>query len=160
MHLRSGHYPLKNMMPTIKKDSKNEIELSGCCIIVTAYDLTAQAATVATVNGTAIDSSAVDTEVKALVSAGIATDSPVVREQIRSSLINREIMLQEARRRGFRQNSRVSTTRQALSEQLLQNALLDDIVKKPIIDADAKKLMTKWQLDTKAQTHTKPVKLW
>lgn len=111
----------------------------AAALLSASFGLAAQAATVATVNGTAIDSSAVDAEVKALISAG-ATDSPALRENIKNALVNRELMLQEARRRGLDRTPEYQQRVKAFPDQLLQEYLLADIVKKnPVTDADAKK---------------------
>ncbi|EGY51808.1 SurA N-terminal domain-containing protein [Neisseria shayeganii] len=60
----------------------------------------ATAETVVTVNGTRIDSSAIDQQVKIIgeQSNGQVQDSPALRENIARRLVTRELMMQEARR--------------------------------------------------------------
>lgn len=71
--------------------------------LLLAAALTAPAAlaeTVVTVNGTRIDSSAIDDQVKIIreQSNGQVQDSPELRENIARRLVTRELMMQEARR--------------------------------------------------------------
>lgn len=110
----------------------------AAALLSASLSVPALAATVATVNGKTIDSSLVDSEVKALVSAG-ATDSPALREDIKNSLVNRELMLQEARRRGLDKTPDYQQRVKNFPDQLLQESLLADIFKKnPVTDSQAK----------------------
>ena len=63
----------------------------------------AQAESVAIVNGTSIEKQDIDQAVSYIVrsSNGQAQDTPALREDVKNRLINREIILQEAKNRGL-----------------------------------------------------------
>ena len=69
-------------------------------LLITAFSGAALAQTVATVNGTKIDSTEVDAQVQMLSreSQGQVQDSPELRQSITKRLITRTLMIQEAKR--------------------------------------------------------------
>ena len=69
-------------------------------LLITAFSGAALAQTVATVNGTKIDSAEVDAQVQMLSreSQGQVQDSPELRQSITKRLITRTLMIQEAKR--------------------------------------------------------------
>ncbi|AXK39991.1 peptidylprolyl isomerase [Crenobacter cavernae] len=110
-------------------------------VAFSALSLQAMATPVATVNGSAIDKSEVDRAVSQLVknSSGKVQDTPALREEIKGNLIAKELVLQEARRRGLDKTPQFTERLDNLREELLQSALLADIVKQnPVSDAQVK----------------------
>ncbi|TDR72981.1 peptidylprolyl isomerase [Paludibacterium purpuratum] len=101
----------------------------------------AMAESIAVVNGTSIDKSKVDQVIAQIVknSNGQAQDTPALREKIKNSLINQELMLQEAKRRGLDKTSEVQDQVAQATNGILQEALAADIVKQhPVDDAAIK----------------------
>lgn len=98
----------------------------------------ALAESVAIVNGTSIDKQDVDQAVNFIVksSNGQAQDTPALREDVKNRLINREIILQEAKRRGLEKTPEVAHQITQASQDIMQDALFADILKqRPIDDA-------------------------
>ncbi|VCU71996.1 putative parvulin-type peptidyl-prolyl cis-trans isomerase precursor [Pigmentiphaga humi] len=88
----------------------------------------------AVVNGKAIPSSRVDQFVKLLVKQG-QPDSPQLREQIRDELINREIFLQEADKRGVARQPEIQAEIELTRQTVVIRGLFNDfIAKNPITD--------------------------
>jgi peptidyl-prolyl cis-trans isomerase C len=99
----------------------------------------AQSTAVAKVNGVTIPQSRLDAIMKEMSAQG-RPDTPEVREAIKQELINREIVSQEALRRGLHKKVEVATMLEVQRQALLVNAYLQDYVKThPISDADMKK---------------------
>jgi peptidyl-prolyl cis-trans isomerase C len=93
---------------------------------------------VATVNGVAIPKTRVDMIVKAQAGRG-APDNEQVRSEIREQLIVREIITQEATRKGLAKTSDVQAQLELARQQVLWNAYIADFVKThPVNDADLK----------------------
>lgn len=92
---------------------------------------------IATVNGVAIDKKEVDQAITFLKKNNPQVqDTPAVREEVKERLINRELILQEAKRRGLEKSAEVHTQIQQATSDILQDALFADILKKkPISDA-------------------------
>lgn len=103
-------------------------------LIMTSLTSAALAQTVATVNGTKIDSTEVDAQVKMLISdsQGQVKDSPELRQNITQRLVTRTLIIQEAKRLKIDQTPQFKTTiDQALAEAKKQG---DD--KKPTFKQD------------------------
>jgi len=101
----------------------------------------AMAESVAIVNGTPIDKTKVDQVIAQIIknSNGQAQDTPALREKIKNSLINQELALQEAKRRGLDKSADVQDQIAQASNSILQEALAADIIKQhPIDDAAVK----------------------
>jgi peptidyl-prolyl cis-trans isomerase C len=95
-------------------------------------------AKVATVNGVAIPKTRVDMIVKAQAGRG-TPDNEQVRGEIREQLIVREIISQEATRKGLARSSDVQAQLDLARQQVLWNAYIADFVKNnPVNDADLK----------------------
>ncbi|GGY19282.1 peptidylprolyl isomerase [Paludibacterium paludis] len=112
-------------------------------MIATAIGLPSLAAaeSVAVVNGVAIDKKDVDQVVATIVqnSNGQAQDTPAMREEIKSRLINRQLIQEEARRRGLEKDADVVRRIDEARSDILQDALFADIVKQnPVSDAQIK----------------------
>ncbi|MBC7860906.1 MAG: peptidyl-prolyl cis-trans isomerase [Burkholderiaceae bacterium] len=94
---------------------------------------------VAVVNGKPIPSSRVDAVVKQVVAQGQQPDSPQLRELIKKDLIGREVLMQEAEKRGFGKEAAVKLQIENARQAIVLNALVADYLKKnPITDADIK----------------------
>lgn len=84
---------------------------------------------IATVNGRAIPQSRLDMAVRARVSQGQA-DSPELRAALKQELITREVMHQEALRRGLDKNAEVVAQVEYLRQEVLIQAVLQDFARK------------------------------
>lgn len=93
---------------------------------------------IATVNGKEIPKSRADILVREQTQQGRA-DSPQLREAIRDELINREILAQEAERRGITKMSDVQQQLELARQQVVLRAFLQDWAKKnPVTDDQLK----------------------
>ncbi|UTH73404.1 peptidylprolyl isomerase [Chromobacterium sp. IIBBL 290-4] len=101
-------------------------------LLAASISLPAAAESIAVVNGTAIDKSALDAAVANVVQSngGKVQDSPELREQLKGSLINREVILQEAVRRGLDKQPLFTKRLDELRAELLRDALFADIADK------------------------------
>lgn len=98
----------------------------------------AAAAPVATVNGVAIDKTLLDQAVSQVIrdSNGRAQDTPALREELRQSLISRELVLQAAVRGGLDKSSEFTTALENARKNLLEQAFFAAAVKnRPVSDA-------------------------
>jgi peptidyl-prolyl cis-trans isomerase C len=98
----------------------------------------ALAETVAIVNGVAIDKLDVDQAVTYIVNSsnGQAQDTPALREDVKNRLINRELILQEAKHRALDKTPEVTHQISQATQDILQDALFADILKQnPVTDA-------------------------
>ena len=94
-------------------------------LLITAFSGAALAQTVATVNGTKIDSAEVDAQVQMLSreSQGQVQDSPELRQSITKRLITRTLMIQEAKRLKIDQSPQYKA---ALDEAMAEAKKLGD----------------------------------
>ena len=93
----------------------------------------------AVVNGKAIPTSRVDAVVKQVVASGQGQDSPQLREQIKKSLIEREVLMQEAIKQGYDKKPEVRQALDSARQAIVVNQLARDyIAKNPVSDADIK----------------------
>lgn len=93
---------------------------------------------VAKVNGIAIPQSRLDAIMKDMASQG-RPDTPEVREAIKQELINREIVVQEATKKGIHKKPEVAMLLDVQRQALLVNAYLQDYVRTNPISEDALK---------------------
>ncbi|MCX9157240.1 peptidyl-prolyl cis-trans isomerase [Niveibacterium sp. 24ML] len=94
---------------------------------------------VATVNGVAIPQAQADLFMQEQAQRG-APDNAEVRAAVREELIRREIIAQEARKKGIDKSPRFQTAMQMMQRSALVGAYLEDWVKaNPIPDAEVKK---------------------
>ncbi|HEX9172477.1 MAG TPA: peptidyl-prolyl cis-trans isomerase [Telluria sp.] len=92
----------------------------------------------AVVNGKPIPSSRVDEAVKQVVAQG-QQDSPQLREMIKKSMIEREVMVQEAIKQGYDKKPDVKAALDAARQTIVVNQLARDyIAKNPVTDAEIK----------------------
>lgn len=100
--------------------------------------LPALAQNIAVVNGKPIPSSRVDTMVKQMAAQG-QQDTPQLRAMVKEELINREILLQEANKRGVSNTPEVKNQLELARQQITIRALVNDFLKKnPVKEADMK----------------------
>lgn len=94
--------------------------------------------TVATVNGVAIPAARLDWIVKTQVQQG-QKDTPEMRQQIKDVLVTREILAQEAAKKGLDKNAEVQTQLEMAKQEFLIRAYFDDFIKANPISDDAAK---------------------
>jgi peptidyl-prolyl cis-trans isomerase C len=92
----------------------------------------------ATVNGVAIPAARIDAIVKSQAARGVP-DTPQLRGEVREQLIVREIIAQEATRKGLAKNADVQAQLDLARQQVLWNAYIADFIKAhPIGDPQLK----------------------
>jgi peptidyl-prolyl cis-trans isomerase C len=92
----------------------------------------------AVVNGTNISARLLERMVRANVAQG-QTDTPALRAAIKQELIARELMVQEAARRGLDKRQETEAALQTLKQNLLIDVLMqDELGKNPVTDDDLK----------------------
>ncbi len=93
---------------------------------------------IATVNGVAIPKSRVDLILKAQAQRG-TPDNPQLRGELRERLILREVIAQEAARKGLPKNVDVQTQLDLARQEVLWNAYVADFIRtNPVSDAQLK----------------------
>ncbi len=93
---------------------------------------------VATVNGVAIPKARIDLVVKAQAARGV-TDNDQLRSEIRERLIVREVVTQEATRKGLARNAEVQAQLDLARQEVMWQAYVADFVKThPVNDAQLK----------------------
>jgi len=98
----------------------------------------AAASKAATVNGVTIPAARIDSIVKSQAARGVP-DSPQLRNEVREQLIVREIIAQEATKKGLAKNVDVQAQLELARQQVLWNAYIADFIKaNPIPDAQLK----------------------
>jgi peptidyl-prolyl cis-trans isomerase C len=108
------------------------------CLVPTTLSLS-QGTSVAKVNGVTIPQSRLDAIMKDMTSQG-RPDTPEVREAIKQELINREIVVQEATKRGIHKKPEVAMLLEVQRQALIVNAYLQDYVKThPLSEDQVKK---------------------
>jgi peptidyl-prolyl cis-trans isomerase C len=107
-------------------------------LLVTAAALPAMAQNLAVVNGKPVPSSRADVMVKQLAAQG-QPDTPQLREMVKEELINREILMQEADKRGLTSTPEVKNQAEIARQSIAIRALVQDYLKKnPVSDAEIK----------------------
>jgi peptidyl-prolyl cis-trans isomerase C len=99
----------------------------------------AQEGALAKVNGVTIPQSRADTLMREMTAQG-RPDTPEMRDMIKQELINREIVAQEAVKRGLHKRAEVVTQIDMQRQAVLINAYLQDYLKShPVTDEDVRK---------------------
>src|SRR5262245_9396256 len=99
----------------------------------------AQAADGIKVNGRDIPQSRIDMAVKSQVGQG-QQDTPELRNAVRDTLINQEILSQEALKRGLEKRPEVAMQLDFMRQDVLSNAFLQDYLRSnPVTDEAIKK---------------------
>lgn len=107
-------------------------------ISLLAFSAAVVAQNIAVVNGKAIPKARADAFVAELVKQG-QQDTPQLQNLVRQELIDREILVQEAERRGLSGKSDIQFQLNNARQQVLINALVQDqIAKAPVTDAEVK----------------------
>jgi peptidyl-prolyl cis-trans isomerase C len=107
-------------------------------LLVTAIALPVMAQNLAVVNGKPVPSSRADVMIKQLAAQGQA-DSPQLRAMVKEELINREILMQEADKRGITSSPDVKNQVEIARQSIAIRALVQDYLKKnPVTDAEIK----------------------
>ncbi|QAU34419.1 peptidylprolyl isomerase [Janthinobacterium sp. 17J80-10] len=107
-------------------------------VLLAAAALPVMAQNVAVVNGKAIPSSRVETMAKQMASQG-QKDTPELRAMIKEELINREILMQEADKKGLSNSTDVKNQLDIARQAIVIRALIGDFLKKnPVSDAEIK----------------------
>ena len=107
--------------------------------LVAVVAMPAFAQNIAVVNGKAIPSSRAEAVVKQVVAQGQQPDTPQLRDMVKKDLIAREVMMQEAIKRGFDKDATVKAQLENVRQSLVVNALAKDyMTKNPISEAEMK----------------------
>ncbi len=105
-------------------------------LLIAAAALPAVAQNIAVVNGKPVPSSRADAMVKQLAAQG-QPDTPQLRAMVKEELINREILIQEADKRGLTNTPDVKNQIEIARQSIAIRALVQDYLKKnPVSDAD------------------------
>lgn len=106
--------------------------------LAAAVSMPAVAQNLAVVNGKPVPSSRADVMVKQMTSQG-QPDNPELRSMIKDELINREILAQEADKRGLGNTPQVKSQLDIARQSIVIRALVEDYLKKnPVSDAEVK----------------------
>ncbi len=107
-------------------------------VLLASLALPVMAQNLAVVNGKPIPSSRADVLIKQMAAQG-QPDTPQLRSMVREELINREVLMQEADRRGVSNTPEVKSQMDMARQSIVIRALIADFIKKnPISDADIK----------------------
>ncbi len=107
-------------------------------VLAALLSLPAAAQSVATVNGVAIPTSRADAMIAEQKAQG-ATESAQLKDAVREELIRREVLSQEASRKGLDKKAEVQAQMDMARQAILIRAYLQDYVKaNPVSDADLK----------------------
>lgn len=105
-------------------------------VLIAAAALPAMAQNLAVVNGKPVPSSRADVMVKQLAAQG-QPDTPQLRAMVKEELINREILIQEADKRGLSNTPEVKNQVEIARQSIAIRALVQDYLKKnPVSDTE------------------------
>ena len=108
-------------------------------LVFASAALPALAQNVAVVNGKPIPTSRMETIVKQYVAQG-QPDTPELRDAIKNELITREVLMQEAGKRGIGEKPEVKTQLEMARQNIMIQALHEEYVKKnPVSEAEMRK---------------------
>lgn len=108
-------------------------------VLASASIPAAQAQVVATVNGVAIPQVRLETILKARL-AGKQPDSPEIRTALRDTLINQEVIAQEAIKKGLNKNPEIAAQIDLQRQEILVNAFVQEYMKNnPVTDDTVRK---------------------
>ncbi len=120
--------------------SPNNIAASVAAVVLTTAGLLAAPAhaQVAKVNGVEIPQARLDTILK-MRAASKQPDTPEVRNQLRETLINQEVVAQEAVKKGMQKTPEVAAQLDLQRQETLVNAFVQDYMKANPVNDDAVK---------------------
>ncbi|WP_293765533.1 peptidylprolyl isomerase [uncultured Aquitalea sp.] len=100
-------------------------------LLASAISLPVMAESVAVVNGKAIDKADLDAAVNVVIqnSGGNVQDSPALRQQVKDTLVSRELVLQEAQRRSLDKQPAFTKRMDEVRQDMLREALFADLIK-------------------------------
>jgi peptidyl-prolyl cis-trans isomerase C len=105
-------------------------------VLLAAASLPVLAQNLAVVNGKPVPSARADMMVKQMATQGQA-DSPQLRAMVKEELINREILMQEADKRGLGNTADIKAQLEMARQSIVIRALVTDFLKKnPVKDAE------------------------
>jgi peptidyl-prolyl cis-trans isomerase C len=117
-------------------------------ILIAATALPAMAQNLAVVNGKPIPSSRADTMIQQLAAQG-QPESPELRAMVKEELINREILIQEADRRGVSNTTDVKNQVEIARQSIAIRALVQDYLQKnPVEDKEIQAEYEKFKAQT------------
>src|SRR5688572_16555946 len=90
------------------------------------------------VNGVAISQERVDFFVRNVVAQG-RPDTPELRAMVREELVNRELLSQEARRRGLDKTPEVALQSDMARQEILMTSLMRDVLKASAVNEETVK---------------------
>lgn len=123
---------------------------AGLALAATAH---AQGGALAKVNGVTIPQSRADILIKEMAAQG-RPDTPQMRDAIRQELINREIVAQEAIKKGLHKRPEVATQIDIQRQAVLINAYLQDYLKAhPVSEDEVKKEYERVKASTGAREY-------
>ena len=107
--------------------------------VLASASIPAAQAQVATVNGVAIPQVRLETILKARL-AGKQPDSPEIRTALRDTLINQEVIAQEAIKKGLNKNPEIAAQIDLQRQEILVNAFVQEYMKNnPVTDDTVRK---------------------
>ncbi len=107
-------------------------------LLIASTAIPALAQNLAVVNGKPVPSTRADVLIKQMASQG-QPDTPQLRAMVKEEVINREILMQEADKRGLSNSAEVKTQIDMARQSIVIRALVADQVKKnPVTDAEIK----------------------
>ena len=112
---------------------------AAIAVATTLFALPAAQAQVAKVNGVEIPQARLDTILK-MRAAGKQPDSPEIRTALRDTLINQEVVAQEAIKKGLQKNPEIAAQLDLQRQETLVNAFVQEYIKaNPVTDDTARK---------------------
>ncbi|RCS59642.1 peptidylprolyl isomerase [Parvibium lacunae] len=107
-----------------------------CCALLAGFGMQVAAQNIAVVNGKPIPKTRADNMINELKKAG-QQDGRELQQAVREELINREILVQEAMKRGIAGRADVQTQLELARQSILIRALVqDEMQKNPVSDAE------------------------
>lgn len=112
------------------------MKVVAAALLALSLSTSAWAQNIAVVNGKPVPSARLDAFIALLKRQG-QNDSPALRDRLKEELINREVFLQEAERRGTAKLPEVQSELELMRQTVLIRSLFADfIAKNPVSDAD------------------------
>jgi peptidyl-prolyl cis-trans isomerase C len=117
----------ETQMNFVKAATAVALSLAGALVVLAVQ--AEDQPSVAVVNGVPISQARMDYVVKAQTQQGQQKDSPEFRAQVKDVLITREVLAQEAIKKGLDKNPEVQTQLEIAKQEFLIRAYFDDFIK-------------------------------
>ncbi len=114
-------------MRFVKTATVVALSLAGALVILASH--AEDSANIAVVNGVPISQARMDYVIKAQLQQGQQKDTPEFRQQVRDVLITREVLAQEAIKKGLDKTPEVQTQLDMAKQEFLIRAYFDDFIK-------------------------------